>query len=347
MGGRTRSTQRPALPRAPGHHVVMSRDLTALPKGHLHLHLDGALRRSTLTEMAVAAGIAAPVPVGYGSFAAFTATITAAAACLRTPMDVARVVHEIVEDAARAGAVWVEPSVWPGLFGGRLGAYPDAIDIVLAAGRDAQHRFGVGFGLVVAANRNQPPAEAQALAELAVSRRDAGVVGFGLDGDETAAAGRLFTDAFALARAGGLPAVPHAGELTGPQSVSDALDLLGAHRIMHGVTAVAEPALVDRLAAESVALDVCPTSNVQLSVVASVDRHPLPSLLEAGVPCSINADDPLLFDTDLLGEYQLARHRLGLTDAQLAACARTSLRYSGAPAELVDRALNGIDDWLS
>jgi adenosine deaminase len=298
-------------------------------------------------ELADRAVVAATLPRGYGSFAAFTDTITAAAACLRTSADARRLVHEIAQDAALAGAVWVEPSMWPGLFGGRLGADADVLDVVLDAGRSAQGRYGVGFGLVVAANRNRPPQEAVALARLAVDRRDDGVIGFGLDGDETAAAGPLFAEAFVIAREGGLLAVPHAGELSGPQSVRDALEVLGADRIMHGVTAVADPALLDRLAAGGVALDVCPTSNVMLSVVPSIARHPLPALLARGVPCSINADDPLLFDTDLLSEYTRARDHLGLTDAHLAGCARASLRHSGAPRDLVESALTGIDAWLA
>lgn len=304
------------------------------------------MRRSTLLELAGRAGVVAPLPSGYGSFAAFTDTITAAAACLRTPADAQRLVHEIVEDAALAGAVWVEPSMWPGLFGGRLGGDAEVLDVVLDAGRSARARYRVGFGLVVAANRDRPPDEAVALARLAVRRREHGVVGFGLDGDETAAPGPLFAEAFAIARDGGLLAVPHAGELTGAQSVRDALEVLGADRIMHGVAAVADPELLDRLTAAGVALDICPTSNVMLSVVPSIARHPLPALLARGVPCSINADDPLLFGTDLLTEYARVRDHLGLTDAQLADCARTSLRHSGAPHDLIGSALAGIDAWL-
>ncbi|WP_426514686.1 hypothetical protein ACPPVO_24360 [Dactylosporangium sp. McL0621] len=174
----------------------------------------------------------------------------------------------------------------------------------------------------------------------------AAVATFGGGRRTPAAPDPLFAEAFAIARNGGLLAVPHAGELTGAQSVRDALEVLGADRIMHGVAAVADPGLLDRLAAGNVALDVCPTSNVMLSVVPSITRHPLPALLARGVPCSINADDPLLFDTDLLTEYARVRDHLGLTAAQLADCARTSLRHSGAPHGLIESALAGADAWL-
>lgn len=323
------------------------RDLRTLPKAHLHLHLDGSLRRSTYRELATAAGLPAPLPTSYGSFAEFGATITAAARTLRSTTEVNRVVREIVEDAALAGACWVELSVWPGFLGGRLGSDDDAIDAILAAGGDAARTTGTGVGLIVAANRDRGPAEAVALARLAAARVDAGVVGFGLDGDEAAAPPGPFAESFAIARSAGLLAVPHAGELRGPESIWAALDQLGAQRVMHGVRALEDPNLVARLRATGVPLDVCPTSNVLLSVAPSLADHPLQRLLDAGVRCTVNADDPLLFDTDLVAEYERCRHVMGLTDDQLAAVARTSVESSGAPSAVKQGALAAIDAWLA
>ncbi|WP_268828202.1 hypothetical protein [Streptomyces sp. GQFP] len=122
--------------------------------------------------------------------------------------------------------------------------------------------------------------------------------------------------------------------------------MLGARRIAHGVRAVEDPALVARLTAEGVVLDVCPTSNVALGVVASLSGHPLPRLLPAGVRCTLNADDPLLFGPGLLEEYETACAVFALTDSQLAAIARTSVVSSGAPRAIVDDAVTLIGDWL-
>jgi adenosine deaminase len=144
-----------------------------------------------------------------------------------------------------------------------------------------------------------------------------------------------------------LLAVPHAGEHGGAASVRSALDDLGADRILHGVQAVDDPSLVARLAAAGTCLDVCPTSNVLLSVVPSYAQHPLAALLAAGVRCSLGADDPLLFATSLLGEYEHARHDLGLDDAALAAIARTSIEASAAPPARRAAALAGVDAWFS
>lgn len=172
------------------------------------------------------------------------------------------------------------------------------------------------------------------------------MVAFGLAGDEARFPPGPFAEAFALARAEGLIAAPHAGELAGPAGVRAAVDVLGARRIAHGVRAEEDPALLSRLAAEGVVLDLCPTSNVALGVVPSLRAHPLPLLLRAGVRCTLNADDPLLFGPGLLQEYEAARTVMGLGDHALAAVARTSVEASGAPRDLVDDAVERVGGWL-
>ncbi len=126
-----------------------------------------------------------------------------------------------------------------------------------------------------------------------------------------------------------------------------ALDLLGADRIQHGVRAIEDPALVERLADEEVCLDVCPTSNVLLSVVPDLESHPLRRLLDAGVRCSLNADDPLLFGPGPLEGYELCRTGLMLSDDDLADIARSSLLASGAPYRVRERGLAQIEEWLA
>ncbi len=137
-----------------------------------------------------------------------------------------------------------------------------------------------------------------------------------------------------------------AGELLGPDSVATAVDRLHADRILHGVRAAEDPALVARIAATGVCLDVCPTSNAKLGVFEPGD-HPLPRLERAGVTCSVNADDPLLFGAGLLDEYQLCRTKFLMSDEELAGIARASIQASGAPAGLKAAAGAGIDRWLA
>jgi adenosine deaminase len=322
------------------------RDLRELPKAHLHLHLDGAMRPHTLRELAGVAGLDVPEITTYGSFAAFSDTMAVAQQVLRTEADLRRLVRETVEDAAGEGAIWIEVSMWPGMTWGKFGDDERLIALVLDVGLEAAHDKGIGMGLMVAANRNLDPAAAEELARLAGRFADQGVVAFGLDGDEAASPPEPFERAFRVAKEAGLRSTPHAGELAGSQSVAAAIDVLGADRILHGVRAVEDPDLIARIVEERITLDVCPTSNVMLGVVPELRDHPLPQLLSAGVPCSINADDPLLFGTGILDEYALCREVLAMTDRQLAEVAVHSLIASAAPQEVVEQGLGRVSAWM-
>jgi len=307
------------------------------------------MRPSTLVDLSE--HYAAPPPaLPDGSFETFIRLYRAAAAVLRSVEDYVRLVDEVVDDAAADGVVWLEPAEWlaPGQ-PERLGL-PDAqaiLDALLEAARQAASRTGVAIGFMLSCNRTRPPEEAVALAQLAARYAGRGVVSFGLADDETRGRPDPFAAAFEIARAAELIAAPHAGEYGGPDSVRGALDALGARRIQHGVRSAEDPQLLRRLADEDVCLDVCPTSNVQLRVVDSLEAHPLPVLLAAGVNVSLNADDPLFFGSGVLAEYELARHSFGLDDETLARIAASSIRASGAPAALKQTAVAAIERWLA
>jgi adenosine deaminase len=324
-----------------------TRDLRTLPKAHLHVHLEGAMRPSTLEELASAAGVPVPEIRGYGSFTAFADTYLAACDVLRSPEDFGRLVYEVVEDSVLGGAVWVEPSFYAPHHRERFGADEEVVDVVLDAAAEAAAKLDVGVGVMLAADRTVDPEIAVDQARIAVAARDRGVVSFGLANDEVMGPPEPFAPAFGVARDGGLLSVPHAGELAGPRSIREALDALAPDRIQHGVRAVEDPALVAELADSGICLDVCPTSNLLLSVFPSVAEHPLPDLLAAGVRCSLNADDPLLFGPNLLEEYELARAEMGLDDEALAFIARCSIDASGAPDAIKVSARAGIDAWLA
>ncbi len=294
----------------------------------------------------------APPPRGaridsYGSFSAFAATYLAACDALRNEDELRRLVREVVEDAAGAGAVWIEPSSYLPHHRRFQGSDQATIEIVLDELAQTARRLGIGAGFMVSADRTLDPGDAVAQAQLAVAYKDSGVVSFGLANDEAGRPPELFADAYRIAREAGLLATPHAGELAGPESVVGALDALGADRIQHGVRSIEDPELVARLASSPVCLDVCPSSNVMLSVFASLEHHPLPALLDAGVRCSLNADDPLLFGPNLLEEYQLCRTAFGFDDQRLAFIARCSIEASGAPAAVKVDGLAGVAAWLA
>jgi adenosine deaminase len=323
------------------------RDLKTLPKAHLHLHVEGGMRKSTLVERAEHYGIPLP-PVGsYRSFTEFAQLYEAACAVLRTHDDLRRLVRESVEDAARSGAVWLEMGVRPTLHLSKFASEAEILETFIDEGRVAGRQLGVEVGVLMTIDRTEPVAIAMREAQVASAFAGRGVVSLGLANDEVGHPPGPFAEPFRIARDAGLLSCPHAGELEGPASMWEALDALAADRLQHGVRCLEDPRLVERLADQGVCLDVCPTSNFCLGVTPTVEEHPLPSLLAAGLRCSLNADDPLFFGADLIDEYVLAREKLQLSDEQLAEIARSSIQCSGASDSFKRTWSQAVDAWLA
>lgn len=334
------------------------RDLTLLPKAHLHLHFTGSMRPSTLLELADKYGVRLPDALTGGEPPRLRATdergwfrfqrlYDAARSCLREPDDIRRLVREAAEEDVRDGSAWLEIQVDPTSYAPLLGGIIPAVEIILDAVDTASRETGLGMRVLIAANRMKHPLDARTLARLAVRYADRGVVGFGLSNDERRGMARDFDRAFAIARDGGLLAAPHGGELTGPASVRDCLDDLHAARIGHGVRAAEDPRLLKRLADRQITCEVCPASNVALGVYERPEDVPLRTLFEAGVPMALGADDPLLFGSRLAAQYEIARRHHAFTDAELAELARQSVRGSAAPDDVQAKMLTGIDHWLT
>ncbi len=334
------------------------RDLSQLPKAHLHLHFTGSMRHSTLVELALRHRVQLPESLVSEWPPALRATdergwfrfqrlYDLARSVLQTPGDLRRLVRETAEDEAAEGSGWLEIQVDPSGYAHRFGGLTPTLELVLDAVREAERATGVGIGVIVAANRTRHPLDARTLARLAVRYAGRGVVGFGLSNDERRGRPYEFERAFRIARRGGLISAPHGGELQGPESVRPCIDLLGAERIGHGVRSVEDPRLVEKIAERGVTLEVCPASNVSLGVARSVGEVPVRRLFEAGVPIALGADDPLLFGSRLTAQYELARSEHGFTDEELAELARCSIRGSAAPPGVRKQLLEGVDDWLA
>ncbi|MGH3455553.1 MAG: adenosine deaminase [Nocardioidaceae bacterium] len=333
------------------------RDVHTLPKAHLHLHFTGAMRHSTLVELAERDGLRLPAAlteewpphltaIDEKGWFRFQRLYDVARSVLRTEADLHRLVLEAAEDDRDDGSGWMEIQVDPSGYAHHFGGITAFTEMVLDAARDAQRQVGIGIGVVIAANRTKHPLDARTLARLARQYAGRGVVGFGLSNDERR--GRLddFAPAFEIARKADLLSVPHGGELRGPDSVAGCLERLAADRIGHGVRCVEDPRVLDAVAAAGVPLEVCPVSNVSLGVYASLEEVPVLDLLAAGVPISLGADDPLLFGSRLAGQYAVVRAAHGLDDDALAELARMSIRSSSAPSDIRAALLDGVDRWL-
>jgi adenosine deaminase len=165
------------------------------------------------------------------------------------------------------------------------------------------------------------------VAELAVARQKQGIVAFGIGGSEERGPAELFTDAFAFARREGLHVVAHAGESVGPESIWAALEL-GAERIGHGIAAASDERLMAHLKGRDIPLEICISSNIVTGVVKRLEEHPVRRLYEAGVPITLNTDDPAMFRCTLEGEYRLAMSKFGFSEAELRGIAENGFRYA-------------------
>jgi len=284
------------------------------PKIELHVHLEGTVPPERLRTIAKRNGYPLPSDLEsryrFRGLSHFIEVFVLAVGALQRYDDFRQVVVDYAGAAKAHGAVYLE-----GIFAPRIrhGLDPDEVFSGYCDGaQEARELHGVEVRLTPDIPRDYSLEEAVATARYALAYRERGVVGLGLGGREDGQPPEPFAPAFALARDGGLAAVPHAGEGAGADSVRGALEALGARRIRHGVRAVEDAGLVRELAARGVVLDVCPISNLRLGIVSSLERHPLPRLVAAGVDCSISTDDPALLATDLTRDYAVAA-RLGLS----------------------------------
>jgi adenosine deaminase len=334
------------------------RDLRTLPKAHLHLHFTGSLRRATVHELAREHGMTLPSSLADGAprwweepgqrdWSRFQQQYESARATIRTPADIRRLLREAAEDDVSDGSKWLELQVDPTSYVRWFGGLEATLETILDAAREAESSTGIGIGVVVAASWARPSRDAEVLARLAARYSGQGVVGFGVSNDERCGRTMPFVKAFRIAREAGLLAVPHSGFFAPPWHVQECVELLGAQRIGHGVTAAHDRRVLQLLAARRVVLEVCPTSYEPVGAVSALVEVPLRQLYDAGVRIALGADDPLLFGTRLVGQYEIARDVFSFTSAELAELARHSILGSAAPDSLKRRLLVDIDLWLT
>jgi adenosine deaminase len=298
--------------------------VAGVPKVHLHCHLEGSLRAQTFLELTERYGFSTRYVPGqevegprdlesvyrFADFREFLLTFAAVSRALATPEDYARLAREFVADAHAQnvvyGELFISPSVWkffhPGL---------DVREAVTAIHDELRYagRDGTQYRLIVDVTRNFGAEAAMRTAEDALALTDRGVIGIGLGGDEVRFPPELFGDVFAFARANGLRRVAHAGEASGAQSVRDAVEILGAERIGHGVRALEDRSVVELLVQRGIPLEVCPTSNFLTGAVGPEHPHPFVELDRSGAIVTIDADDPTLFGTTISDEYAyVAKH---------------------------------------
>lgn len=291
--------------------------LKAMPKIDLHRHLEGSLRLGTMTEIAREYQMDLPgndpeafkhlvqiTPEDELDADVFLSKFKTLRLFYRSREIIERVAYEAVADAAAENIVYMELRFTP-IALARLQDYAlsDVTDWVIAATQRARSDFGIDVRLIVSMNRHESVELGEEVVEIALARQDQGVVGVDLAGAENKFSGAPFARVFRKARASGLNVTIHAGEWAGPESVREAVDLLGANRLGHGVRIIQDSDMIRVAREKGIALEVCPTSNWQSGVVPSLEQHPLRDLYQVGLLTTINTDDPSISAINLTDEY--------------------------------------------
>ncbi|MEO5704187.1 MAG: adenosine deaminase [Candidatus Limnocylindrales bacterium] len=328
-------------------------DIVSIPKVELHIHLNGSITEATASTLARRHGadpdqalqlVSGRYPGHYSNFGGFLDAYMLANNFVRTPEDLEFVAAEFARGQAAQHVAYSE-AIFTAMIFVRNGMDPTAMWAAVSRGLEAGGPE-TRVGLVVDAIRDFGTVEAEATIRL-VEEAEAPIVGLCLTGVgdvEPIANMRVLREA---ADRLGLGFQVHAGEMAPPESITEALDILGADRIGHGVQAIHDPALLDRLVREQVPLDVCPSSNVRIGLFPTLETHPVAEFWRRGVNMTISSDDPPFFHTTLTDELRHVVRLAGLTRSDLADLQRRAIRVSFASKTIKADVLARIDAWAA
>ena len=320
--------------------------LHGLPKIDLHRHLEGSLRLQTLAEIAKEHGIDLPsydiedlrpfvtVTDEDMDFHRFLEKFRLLRRFYPTQAAMERLAYEAVADAAADNIKYLELRFNPVALAREQGFSLDQVTTWVGnAAARAQRDCGVRTNLILQIGRDENLDTAFQIADVALAHRSNSVVGLDLAGDETGYPARRFAEVFQRARREGLHVTVHAGEAGNAENVQEAIEMLGAERIGHGVRSIENSDIVQLIRERGVTLEVCPTSNLQTSVERRIWQHPLPDLLALNVRVTLNTDDPSISDTTLTDEYLTVMLAMGVTLEQIKQTILTAVRGSFQPPE--------------
>jgi adenosine deaminase len=326
--------------------------IDGLPKAELHLHIEGSLEPELMFALAKRNRVALPYPTvaslkaayDFSDLQSFLNIYYAGASVLATERDFFDMTWAYLERAQTDSVRHVEIFFDPQTHTARGVPFRIAIEGIHAALSEGARKLGISAFLIMCFLRHLSEEDAFATVEEALPYRDR-IVGVGLDSSERGHPPSKFARVFARCRELGWRAVAHAGEEGPPAYITEALDLLRAERIDHGVRCLEDPAVVARLAAEQIPLTVCPLSNVKLRVFPSLEQHNLRQLMAAGLRVTVNSDDPAYFGGYVNENYRAVQRALGLSREDLRRLARNSFLASFLPEAEKQRHCRSVDEY--
>ncbi|MCL5006421.1 MAG: adenosine deaminase [Acidobacteria bacterium] len=324
-----------------------------LPKVELHVHLEGSVQPETMRELSRMRGrvgrdvdkwIRQQQQRGYhyASFMEFVEAFKFVAVLLERPQDYGVAAARLMEWLAAQNVKYAEVTLSAGVVLWKRQPLDAVYEAVREASLEAEARLGLRVNWIFDAVRQFGAEHARQVVRWAGRYNSQGVVAFGLGGDEERGPAELFRDVYREARDLGLHCVAHAGETAGPESVRQAVELLGAERIGHGLAAARSPKLSALLRDRQIPLEACPTSNVAMGLVPRFEDYPLHVFLEAGVLLTLNSDDPALFGSSIEREFLQAARSFGLSWQQVVQLCENAVRAAFLPAEEKQSLLAGI-----
>jgi len=323
-------------------HVLSDR-IACLPKAELHLHLEGSMRPATVCALTARHGVVITEPevrqrYAYRDFTEFIEAFKWVTSFLREPQDYALIARDLAEHLLTQGVIYTEVTLSVGVMLLRKQQPEKNFEALLRATEPFESR-GLRFRWVFDAARQFGVDAAMEVVESAKRCHSKAIVAFGIGGNELSIPTEEFRGVYDRAGEIGLHRLMHAGEVGGPEKIREAIELLGAERIGHGIAAINDPRLMDLLAARKIPLEICPGSNMKTAALArqlrresaQIEDHPLPRLLRHGIPIVLSTDDPAMFHTTLNEEYANAA-RMGLREDELARIVEMGFEHAFLPA---------------
>jgi aminodeoxyfutalosine deaminase len=319
-----------AKPGKIGHKMTspnLPSSIAALPKAELHLHLEGSIRPAIARQLALRSGVDISEQeircrYIYSNFTEFIEAFKWVTSFLRKPTDFALLAADVAEQLLQQNVIYAELTLSVGIMLLRNQNPQENFEAMLAATKPYEQR-GLHMNWIFDAVRQFGAEAAMDVVEWAGRCASPRIVAFGIGGDELSLPTRAFQKVYERAGELGMHRLIHAGEIGGPEKIREAIDLLGAERIGHGIAAIHDPSLMDLVIERGIPMEVCPVSNLRTGALAlqvekdaTLNEHPLLPLFRRGVPIVLSTDDPAMFHTSLIEEYAHA-YAMGLTEKEL------------------------------